>query len=42
MAEAAPNGRYELIPDAGHAPQLQHPGAVARALEKLLARTAAG
>jgi 2-succinyl-6-hydroxy-2,4-cyclohexadiene-1-carboxylate synthase len=37
LAEAAPRGRAELVEDAGHAPQLQRPGAVARLIGDFLA-----
>ncbi len=36
MADTAPNGRYEVIEDAGHAAHLQRPEAAASALERFL------
>lgn len=36
LADTAPNGRYEVIEDAGHAAHLQRPEAVASALERFL------
>ena len=36
LAQLAPRGRFELIEDAGHAPQLQRPEAVARLLIEFL------
>lgn len=38
IAREAPRGTAELVEDAGHAPQLQRPEAVARALAELLER----
>jgi len=40
MAELAPRGRFESVPDAGHAAQLQRPEAVARLLIDFLATSA--
>jgi 2-succinyl-6-hydroxy-2,4-cyclohexadiene-1-carboxylate synthase len=37
LATTVPNGRFEPIEKAGHAPQLQRPEAVARVLEQFLA-----
>jgi 2-succinyl-6-hydroxy-2,4-cyclohexadiene-1-carboxylate synthase len=37
MAVTAPAGRAEIVEDTGHAPQLQRPGHVARAIERFLA-----
>lgn len=39
IASTAPNGRAAIVENAGHAPQLQQPGEVARLLEELLAET---
>ena len=36
MAELAPHGRTALVEEAGHAPQLQRPGIVARLLAEFL------
>lgn len=36
LAELAPRGRWQLVEDAGHAPQLQHPEAVAGLLREFL------
>lgn len=36
IAKAVPEGRCELIPQAGHAPQLQRPEAIATLLEQFL------
>jgi 2-succinyl-6-hydroxy-2,4-cyclohexadiene-1-carboxylate synthase len=40
IAELAPRGSFERVDDAGHAPQLQRPGAVARLLIDFLAPSA--
>jgi len=37
LAEAVPDGRAAIVPDAGHAPQLQQPEAVASSLAAFLA-----
>ena len=37
LADAAPDGRAAIVPDAGHAPQLQQPEAVASSLAAFLA-----
>jgi len=37
MADAVPDGRAAIVPDAGHAPQLQQPEAVASSLAAFLA-----
>ena len=38
MAELAPRGRFQLLEEAGHAPQLQRPQTVARLLTDFLGR----
>jgi 2-succinyl-6-hydroxy-2,4-cyclohexadiene-1-carboxylate synthase len=42
IASTAPNGRYEIVEEAGHAPHLQRPDEVARLIADFLNRLPAG